>query len=142
ERIHGVAPRDGVAIFDDASDWEGRPVALGERVMLLADPGDRALEIRLAVSDAIVLEPGAPVEMFLNIDPADPIPARLTRAGYRASATPEGVMAYRLRAAFEADDPRLRIGLRGTAKIYGEETRLIVYLLRRPIAGARLWLGL
>lgn len=142
ERIHVVAPRDGVAIFDDASDWEGRPVALGERVMLLADPGDRALEIRLAVSDAIVLEPGAPVEMFLNIDPADPIPARLTRAGYRASATPEGVMAYRLRAAFEADAPRLRIGLRGTAKIYGEETRLIVYLLRRPIAGARLWLGL
>ncbi|MCG6122854.1 MAG: HlyD family efflux transporter periplasmic adaptor subunit [Microvirga sp.] len=141
-RIDVAAPRAGVAIFDDAADWEGRPVALGERIMLLADPDDRALEIRLAVPDAIVLEPGASVDLFLNIDPADPIPARLTRAGYRASATPEGVMAYRLRAAFTAEDSRLRIGLRGTAKIYGEETRLIVYLLRRPIAGARLWLGL
>ena len=141
-RIRVGAPRDGIAVFDDVADWEGRPVALGERIMLVADPQARELEIRLSVSDAIVLEPGADVSFFLNIDPADPVPARLVRSGHRAAPTPEGTMADRLRAAFEADDPRLRIGLRGTAKLYGEETSLLVYLLRRPIAGARLWLGL
>jgi len=141
-RIRMTAPRDGIAVFDDPDDWEGRPVALGERIMRIADPKAQALEIHLAVSDAIVLEPGSEVRLFLNIDPADPVPARLVRAGYRASPTPEGVMAYRLRAEFAADDPRLRIGLRGTAKLHGEETRLVLYLLRRPIAAARLWLGL
>lgn len=141
-RIRMTAPRDGIAIYDDPDDWEGRPVALGERIMRIADPRAQALEIHLAVGDAIVLEPGAEVAFFLNIDPADPVPATLVRAGYRASPTPEGVMAYRLRADFAADDPRLRIGLRGTAKLYGERTSLFLYLLRRPIAAARVWIGL
>ncbi len=140
-RIHIAAPRDGIVIFDDVAEWEGRPVALGERIMLLADPAERELEMRLAVADAINLDPGAEIRFFLNIDPARAIPARLARAGYRASPTPEGVMAYRLRADFEADDPRLRIGLRGTARIYGERTVLGLYLLRRPLAWIRLWLG-
>ncbi|HMB11311.1 efflux RND transporter periplasmic adaptor subunit [Saliniramus sp.] len=141
-RIDVTAVRDGIAIFDDVDDWEGRPVALGERIMLLADPQARALEINLAVADAINLEPGADIRFFLNIDPADPIAASLTRAGYRARAMPDGTMAYRLRAALDDDDPRLRIGLRGTARIYGEHTLLVLYLLRRPIAWLRLQAGL
>ncbi|WP_349369677.1 HlyD family efflux transporter periplasmic adaptor subunit [Salinarimonas sp.] len=141
-RIRMTAPRDGIAIYDDPDDWEGRPVALGERIMSVADPRAQALEVQLAVADAIVLEPGAEVAFFLNIDPADPTPATLVRAGYRAGPTPEGVMAYRLRADFAEHDPRLRIGLRGTAKLYGERTSLFLYLLRRPIAAARVWLGL
>jgi len=141
-RIEVSAARDGIAIFDDVADWEGRPVALGERIMLLADPQARELEIRLAIADAINLEPGAEIRFFLNIDPADPIAAALTRTGYRASAMPDGTMAYRLRAALAEDDPRLRIGLRGTARIYGERTILALYLLRRPIAWLRLRAGL
>jgi hypothetical protein len=141
-RIDITAARDGIAIFDDVADWEGRPVALGERIMLLADPQARELEISLTVADAINLEPGADIRFFLNIDPADPIAASLIRAGYRASAMPDGAMAYRLRAALNEDDPRLRIGLRGTARIYGERTILVLYLLRRPIAWIRLRAGL
>ena len=82
--------------------------------MLLADPDRRELEMNLAVADAINLEPGAEIRFFLNIDPARPVMARLERAGYRAAQTAEGIMAYRLRAGFENDDARLRIGLRGT----------------------------
>ncbi len=141
-RIEITAARDGIAIFDDVADWEGRPVALGERIMLLADPQARELEIRLAIADSINLEPGAEIRFFLNIDPADPIAAALTRTGYRASAMPDGTMAYRLRAALAEDDPRLRIGLRGTARVYGERTILALYLLRRPIAWLRLRAGL
>ena len=35
----------------------------------------------------------------------------------------------------------LRIGLRGTAKIYGERVLLGYYLLRRPLATVREWTG-
>lgn len=136
-----LAPRDGVAIFDDPSDWIGRPVSLGERIMQVADPHDARLEIQLPVADAIALEPGAEVLLFLNSQPGSPLPASLERYGYRASASADGSMAYRLQAGFSEADPRLRVGLKGTAKLYGERTLLIHYLLRRPLAALRVHLG-
>ena len=39
-RLRLTAPRAGVAIFDDASELTGKPVALGERIMMVADPAD------------------------------------------------------------------------------------------------------
>lgn len=136
-----LAPRDGVAIFDDPSDWIGRPVTLGERIMQVADPHDTRLEIQLPVADAIALQPGAEVLLFLNSQPGSPMPATLQRYGYRASASADGSMAYRLQAGFDQADPRLRVGLKGTAKLYGERTLLISYLLRRPLAALRVHLG-
>ena len=142
ERTRILAPHAGVALFDDPSDWIGRPVALGEQIMQVADPARTQLEIQLPVTDAIELQSGAPVLLFLNTDPSAPLRASLKRLGYRASATAEGAMAYRLKGAFEAPDPRIRIGLKGTAKVYGERTSLFTYLLRRPLATLRIWLAL
>ncbi|WP_437883780.1 efflux RND transporter periplasmic adaptor subunit [Pseudomonas sp. LRF_L74] len=136
-----LAPRDGVAIFDDPSDWIGRPVNLGERIMQVADPHDTRLEIQLPVADAIALDNGAEVRLFLNSLPGSPLPATLERYGYRASPAADGTMVYRLLAGFDEADPRLRVGLKGTAKLYGERTLLINYLLRRPLAALRAHLG-
>lgn len=136
-----VAPRDGVAIFDDPSDWIGRPVSLGERIMQVANPHDVRLQILLPVSDAIALEQGAQVRLFLNSQPGSPSAATLQQLGYRASAQPDGTMAYRLQANFDTTDPQLRVGLKGTAKLYGQRTLLINYLLRRPLAALRTHLG-
>ncbi|MCV9878651.1 efflux RND transporter periplasmic adaptor subunit [Brenneria izbisi] len=142
ERMQLASPRDGVAIFDDASDWIGRSVAVGERIMMIADPRDVELEIQLPAADAIALEQGADVRLFLNVAPNAAQRAQLAQIGYRAALTPDNVMAYRLRARFTQDDPQLRVGLKGTAKLYGQRTLLIVYLLRKPLASLRVWLGL
>lgn len=140
-----TAPKAGIAIYDNPDDWAGRPVALGERILTVADPQAVELEIHLGVGDAITLEPGARISFFLNIDPAAPLAATLLRASYRAAPTPEGTMAYRLTGRFTADSltekDRLRVGLRGTAKLEGRRTVLVLYLLRRPLATLRLWLG-
>ncbi|QLF95089.1 HlyD family efflux transporter periplasmic adaptor subunit [Pseudomonas sp. ABC1] len=141
ERALILAPRDGVAIFDDPSDWIGRPVALGERIMQVADPHDVRLEINLPVGDAIELENGSDVRLFLNSQPGSPLLATLDRQGYRASPVLDGSMAYRLMATFADDDPRLRVGLKGTAKLYGQRTLLFNYLMRRPLAALRVYLG-
>ncbi|MCL6374537.1 HlyD family efflux transporter periplasmic adaptor subunit [Pectobacterium atrosepticum] len=141
ERMQLVSPRDGVAIFDDSSDWIGRSVAVGERIMMIADPHDVELEIQLPAADAIALENGADVRLFLNVAPNSAQDARLEQIGYRAAPTPDNVMAYRLRARFTQDDPQLRVGLKGTAKLYGKRTVLFVYLLRKPLASLRVWLG-
>lgn len=138
------AERGGVALFDDPSDWVGKPVSLGERIMMVADPDEVELEIQLPVADAIALPAEAPVKLFLNTAPAAPLPATLTRVGYRAAATPDGTLAYRVRARFDAEPDAAappRIGLKGTAKLYGERAPLIVYVLRKPLTTLRVWLG-
>ncbi len=139
------AERSGIALFDDPADWIGKPVALGERIMLVAEPLDAELELHLPVADAIALPNDARVLLFLNTAPASPIEATVQRVGYRAAPVADGSLAYRVRARFNAvptDGSPLRVGLKGTAKLYGGRTVLAVYLLRRPLAALRVWLGL
>jgi hypothetical protein len=141
-RVRVTAPAAGVAVFSDPSDWIGRPVATGERILLIADPARAELRIFLPVGDAIALEPGAPVDMFLDVAPLDPVPAVLARAAYEAEVTAAGVLAYRVSARLAEGAEVPRIGLQGTAKIGGETVPLGLYLFRRPIAALRQGLGL
>ena len=144
ERTKIAAGRAGLAVFTDENDWIGRPVKLGERIMMLADPEQVEIEIRLPVADAVTLTLGADIELFLAINPNHAYAATLRYASYQADLSPEGILAYRLKAEIKAHEQaaRPRLGLRGTAKIYGEEVRLFYYLLRRPLAMARQHLGL
>ncbi|KAF6687046.1 HlyD family efflux transporter periplasmic adaptor subunit [Pseudomonas sp. EKM23D] len=134
------AERDGIAVFADAERWTGKPVQTGERLLQIADPGQAELRIELAVGDAIALAPDAQVALFLDSDPLQRHLATLQRAAYEAQPTPGGQLAYRLDAQF--DDAPPRIGLRGTAKLYGDRAPLALYLLRRPLAGLRQSVGL
>lgn len=134
------AERAGIAVFADAERLTGKPVQTGERLMQIADPNQAELRIELPVGDAIALQPGAEVALFLDSDPLHRHTARLERAAYEAQSTAAGQLVYRLDAAF-ADTPP-RIGLRGTAKLFGDRAPLAYYLLRRPLAAARQSLGL
>ena len=140
ERGRVRANRAGVAIFSDPSDWIGRAVRVGEKVLEIADPGKMELLIHLPLGDAIPVPAGARVELFLTVAPLQPVTAVLDYTSYRAEALPDGSMAYRLKAHFTGTPPR-RIGLAGTAKLYGEHVPLAYYLFRRPLAVARQWLG-
>lgn len=140
DRVTIVAPHAGIAVYTDPSDWEGRPVSIGERIMLLADPQMTEIEIQLPVADMIELTEGARVRLFLNTDPHRPIEAKVRFANYQASLTPENTLAYRVVAEFNTDNQH-RIGLKGTAKLYGDRTVLFMYLMRRPLTSLRQMTG-
>ncbi len=140
QRSEVRAERDGIAVFADAERWLGKPVQTGERLMEIADPTQAELRIELAVGDAIALAHDAPVALFLDSDPLQRHEATLERKAYEAQPTAAGQLAYRLDASFNAAAPR--IGLRGTAKIFGDRVPLAFYLLRRPLAGLRQSVGL
>lgn len=142
DRSQVRAPSDGLAVFDNVQEWMGRPVTLGEKILMVADPSTTEIEVFLPVADAIAMTPGARVRMFLNTAPHNPVEARLRYASYEASATPEGYFAYRLLASIDDLSGGFRIGLKGTAKVYGERTILGVYLLRKPIVALRQTLGI
>lgn len=137
-----TAPIDGIAVFDDANDWPGRPVALGERLMVVASPSAVQVEIQVPAGEVVTFENGAEVLFFGNIAPDQPIAARLTFSSYSSAVTPDGVLAYAFRARLDEGQPPQRLGLRGTAKIYGERRPLALWLLRRPLAALRQWLAL
>ena len=49
------SPREGVTIFDDPSQWIGKPVQAGERVMIVANEKEMEIEAWVAPNNAIEL---------------------------------------------------------------------------------------
>lgn len=138
-----TAGASGLVLFADKESWTGRPVSVGERIMRIADPSKVEITINLPVADAIILKENAPVELYLDSNPLKPVKATMTSASFHAQTDGEGVLSYRVRAAFDAADGQglPRIGLRGTAKLFGDEVRLGYYLLRKPLSAVRQWTG-
>ena len=136
-RIEVTAPRQGVAVFADPNDWIGKPVVTGERIMQVADPAQPGMLIHLPVADAIALDVGAPVKLYLSVRPLSPLDGRVIETSYQAVVTEEGVASYRLRASFDTRGEGVRVGLKGTAKLYGGRVALGYYVLRRPLAALR-----
>jgi multidrug resistance efflux pump len=137
-----VAPQGGVAVFSSQDEWRGRPVQVGERVMMIADPSIIDITIYVPPDDAVELEAGAKVELLLHVDPLSPLDAQIERASYEATPMPDGTLAYVTRARLLPDQGLPRIGLRGTAKVYAGEVTLGYYLMRKPLAFLRRSLGI
>ncbi|UPG95557.1 efflux RND transporter periplasmic adaptor subunit [Luteibacter aegosomatissinici] len=143
KRTVARAPRAGVAVYADPNDWLGRPVTTGERVLQVADPRIPGVVVQLPVADAISLEPGARITLYLSAYPLAPLHGHIVETSYEARPTDDSVVAYRLLASID-DAPlpaHARLGLHGTAKLYGQRVVLGYYLLRRPISALRAWTG-
>jgi phosphotransferase system IIA component len=141
DRVKVTATRSGLALYDDPNAWIGKPVAIGERLLEIADPAQAEIEIWLPVADAITLQTGADVDFFLNIAPESPLRATLRQASYEATQSPGALLGYRLKAKLSDTAHPPRIGLKGTAKVFGERVSLFYYLLRRPLAAVRQFVG-
>ncbi len=140
-RVQVTAERAGLAVFADVNDWQGKVVALGERILVLADPSKLALAIELpAGENSLALAPGMAVSLHPNADPLHRYEARVTQIAYSAEPGRDGVLAYRLKAEFTAEAPP-RIGMMGMASLEGSRVPLLYYALRRPLTTLRQWLG-
>lgn len=141
DKITVTAPVDGTVIFSSKQEWIGKPVVTGEKVMLVANPEEKEMDAWLPVSDAIKLNTGSKVKLFLNVSPLNPIDAKIKYVNYSATTRPDGTLAYLVKAQFtEADVPR--IGLKGTAKLYGNRAILFYNLFWRPISAVRRTIGI
>jgi hypothetical protein len=137
------SPRAGLIVMDDASEWIGRPVSVGEKVLSIAAPGEVEVEAWLAPADVIPLTSGDKLTLFLNNDPLSPVQAELKYIAYEATLQASGLLAHRLRASLIMNDTDIpRLGLKGTARLDGEKVSLAYWLFRRPLASIREWVGL
>lgn len=141
ERVQVKAERAGMAVFADVNDWVGKAVNLGERVLLLADPAKVELAAWLPAADVIELQPGDVITLYPQGDPFTSFDAVVQTVAYRAEATHEGFLAYRIKAAFAEGSTPPRIGQLGTAHLHGGWVPLAYAALRRPLVSVRQWLG-
>lgn len=139
-RARVLAPQDGIALFDDPSEWIGRPVTVGERIMRIAAPSDVEVEAWVPLADAIPLNTDATVSLYLNANPLSPVDAKLRYLAHDAVERPDGSYAYRLRASLDETTTH-RVGLKGTAKLRGSWVPLAYWMLRRPLASIRATIG-
>ena len=140
-RARVVAPQDGVVLMDDPSEWIGRPVTVGERILRLSAEGDVEVEAWLPLADAIGLKAGDELQLYLQASPLAPLKAKLRYMAHEAVDRPEGHQAFRLRATLSQNTTE-RVGQKGTAKIYGDTVPLVYWMFRRPLASVRLYLGI
>lgn len=141
ERIRVKAPSAGIAVLDDPSEWIGRPAAVGEKVMMVADETDTEVEAWVAPADVGEVRPGARLTLFLNTRPLSPLRAVVRSVAYEPSARPDVTLAHRVRAALADDEDKPRLGLKGTARIDGETVPLVWWLFRKPLATIRQFIG-
>ena len=106
-----------------------KPVSVGEKILTIADPKKVEFLIWLPVKDSLIIREQSEVKVFLDINPIKPLKGKLLRASYQPSLSPEEVLSYRIGvSSYEGDEPP-RIGLRGTAKLYGSRVTLILLLI-------------
>lgn len=141
-RTRVTAPKDGIALVDDPTEWIGKPVTTGEKVMIVADEHDVEVEAWLSPADMIDFPVDATVTLYLNSSPLDPIHSSLRYVAHEATPRPDGTFAYRLRAKLPPDAPHPRVGLKGTSRASGHFVPAFYWILRRPIASIRPLIGI
>lgn len=130
------SPADGIAVFNDPAEWIGRPVETGERIMQVSPPTSLRIEIELPVTETLTFDDRSEVLFFNNVNPDQPTGGRLVFMSYATTLSPSGVLVYTARADLD-EASELRLGLKGTAKIFGRPRPIVLQLLRRPLAYLR-----
>ncbi|MFG6443216.1 efflux RND transporter periplasmic adaptor subunit [Roseateles sp. LKC17W] len=136
------APLDGVALYADRRDWEGRAVQVGEELLQVAQPLDVRYRVEMSINDALVLRPGAAVSVYLDNAPLGGYRARVLSMAYTPKQRPGSAESSYTVWAEPVDGQAPRIGGRGTARLYGDEVPLALQLLHRPWSALRQTLGL
>ncbi len=130
------APQAGMVLFDDVSEWIGKPVQTGERVVRMADPSDVELEVWVNLADAVPMQPGDEVKLFMSANPLHALQAKVRWVGHEAQPRPDGSFAYRVRAELTARSA-FSVGAKGTARLSAGTVSLAYWLFRKPLSVLR-----
>lgn len=137
------APVAGIALMQQPEIWRGRSVHIGEKVLTIGDPRHTELRIQIPEQDNVPFDPSKPVKVFLNIAPTKSHFAQIRYVSNEATLNEQGISSYISKADWVEDmsEADLKLGLQGSAVLYGHRVPLVYYLLRKPIATLRRLLG-
>jgi multidrug efflux pump subunit AcrA (membrane-fusion protein) len=136
------SPIAGVAVIDSPEDWRGRPVKAGEKILTVSDPNHTKVKIWIPESDNVPLDPAKAVKIFLNTAPSYSYAAQIEYISNEASINENEIPSFVAMANWTGDQPTdAKLGLKGSAVLYGESVSLFYYILRRPWYALRNLIG-
>lgn len=136
-RLEAKAPEAGVVMLDAPDQWRGKPVKIGEKVLMLSDPNNTKLRMWLPEDDNILLDFNRPIKVFLNVAPTGSYLAKLIYIANESSVDAKQMASFIAEASWIEAHEGAKLGLKGSAILYGDNVSLIYYLFRRPIAKFR-----
>jgi hypothetical protein len=142
EKLYVKAPIDGVIMLDNPEEWRGHPVKIGERILMISNPDQTKIRMWIPESDNIPFEEKQPVKVFLNISPNTSYTTRLIFISSYSEITAQGIPSFVAEAEWEKQPANVKLGLKGTAILYGEDVSLFYWIIRRPWTAIRNFLGL
>lgn len=140
ERAQIKSDRDGIAIFSESVSMKGKPLRAGDKLMMIANPKEYDVFVRVPIEAMVPIDQSARVSFFMNTSPFLSHEGNIKSIGYQAGIDPDGLMTYKILVNTPTDN--LRIGAKGTAKIYGGWTILSYAVLRRPLLTVRNLMGI
>lgn len=142
DRLEVRAPVAGTLMLNDPQEWSGRPVQVGERLMMIVNPRKTKVRVWLPEHDNIAFDRQRPLAVVLDSDPRRSRPAVLRFLANHSQVNRAGQVGFRAEADWLDPTPDLKPGLQGSAVLYGPNVPLGYWLVRRPLAAVRQFLGL
>ncbi len=137
-----IALEEGFIQVDAPDEWLGRPVKKGEKILVINNPQNTKIQMMIPESDNIPLDLQAPIKIFLNTDPFKSYLAEMEYIANEVSISDQKIPSFLAKANWIDQPPHLKLGLKGTAILYGEKVPLLYYILRKPWNTLRQFTGL
>lgn len=131
----------GVVIIDDPDVWRGKPVQVGEKILVISDPQKTKIRMWIPESDNIDFDFNEPIHIVLNIDPSRSRLAKLEYIANYVTLSEKQVPSFIAEADWIESSDDIKLGLKGTAVLYGENVSLLYVITRRPLKYLRNLIG-
>lgn len=135
------SPLDGLVAIDSPDEWRGKPVKVGEKIMTISNRGQTKLKIWIPERDNIVFAKDIPIRVFLNTMPGHTFEAKILYISPEVRTFDGELPSFEAEAELIDLKEHPKLGLKGSAVIYGERVSLAYYLLRKPIGTLRKFIG-
>lgn len=136
------SPIEGLVSIDNPLSWRGKPIKIGEKIMVISNPKETMVRIWIPDRDNVSFPANLSIDVSLNPYPEKEFTARLLHISNEAKMGEDRLPYFEAEAEWEDVKESPALGLKGFAVLSGEKVSLIYYLLRKPIAVARKLVGI
>jgi hypothetical protein len=128
------SPIDGVVLLDKPNEWRGKPVQVGEKILFVSDPSKTRIKLWVPIDDNVDLDPAKKIKIFLNVSPDASFEASLKYIANYSDISDKSVPAFEGEAEWIEQAEDIKMGLKGTAILYGDDVSFFYYIFRKPWA--------
>jgi len=136
------APVAGLVSVDNPESWRGKPMRTGEKVMTISNTERTKLKIWIPEKDNVTFSTDQILQVFLNPYPERTFKARLLYVSNESKFIEEKLAYFEAEAEWVDLTESPKLGLYGSVALYGERVSLFYYLVRKPLAIVRKWIGI